>query len=107
MNSFTKLQSLLLILDAKTLSKSLGYANISNFIKARDKIVNSKNLAEFLHKGHYDFLYSSSELVEKLAILFERAVRLLLYNDQKVRLKTLLSISLQISKDKMSRFLFW
>ncbi|CAD7289288.1 hypothetical protein LMG7974_01446 [Campylobacter majalis] len=70
MQKFTLIQTLLREAKRPLLFKELNYVNIANFEKAKSKLLTSQNLAEFLWRGHYDGVYSSLTLVEKLAEIF-------------------------------------
>ena len=62
--TFQTLQKTLLNLkDSSNLAKLLDYKNMDKFHQAIYKVANAKSLAKFLRDGHYDYIYTSKELV--------------------------------------------
>lgn len=65
---FQTLQTNLTNLDDRlNLAKKLGYYNLDKFNQAVLKITQAKSLDEFLQDGYYDYIYTSENLVLKLA----------------------------------------
>jgi len=54
--------------DKKVLVKNLEYNSTVIGIKTLDKFIISKSLHSWLSSGHYDFVYTSLDFVEKLCI---------------------------------------
>ena len=69
MTKFAELQEKILLANKEELKHTLGYTNDEGCTKAIEHITKANNLAELLYNGHFDWLYSSRELVEKLAEL--------------------------------------
>lgn len=70
--TFQTLQKTLLNLkDSSNLAKLLDYKNMDKFHQAIYKVANAKSLAKFLRDGHYDYIYTSKELVLKLASIYK------------------------------------
>lgn len=56
--------------DCLNLAKKLGYYNLDRFNQAVLKITQAKSLDEFLQNGYYDYIYTSENLVLKLAKIY-------------------------------------
>lgn len=69
MTKFTELQEKILLANQEELKHTLGYTNDDAFNKTIEHITKANSLAELLYNGHFDWLYSSRQLVEKLAEL--------------------------------------
>ena len=69
MTKFAELQEKILLANQEELKHTLGYSNDDAFTKTIEHITKANNLAELLYNGHFDWLYSSRQLVEKLAEL--------------------------------------
>ena len=69
MTKFAQLQEKILLANQEELKHTLGYANDDSFNKTIEHITKASSLAELLYNGHFDWLYSSRQLVEKLAEL--------------------------------------
>lgn len=69
MTKFAELQEKILLANQEELKHTLGYTNDDSFNKAIEHITKANSLAELLYNGHFDWLYSSRQLVEKLAEL--------------------------------------
>lgn len=69
MTKFAELQEKILLADKEELKHTLGYTNDDAFNKTIEHITKANSLAELLYNGHFDWLYSSRELVERLAEL--------------------------------------
>ena len=69
MTKFEQLQEKILLADKEELKRTLGYSNDDAFTKTIEHITKANSLAELLYHGHFDWLYSSRELVERLAEL--------------------------------------
>ena len=68
---FQTLQTNLTNLDERlNLAKKLGYYNLDKLNQALLKITQAKSLDEFLQNGHYDYFYTSENLVLKLAKIY-------------------------------------
>lgn len=68
---FQTLQTNLVNLDEHlNLAKKLGYYNLDKFKKAVLKIIQAKSLDVFLQNGYYDYVYTSENLVLKLAKIY-------------------------------------
>lgn len=68
---FQTLQTNLTNLDDRlNLAKKLGYYSLDKFNQAVLKITQAKNLDEFLQNGYYDYIYTSENLVLKLAKIY-------------------------------------
>ncbi|MCZ6103355.1 hypothetical protein [Campylobacter ureolyticus] len=68
---FQTLQTNLVNLDEHlNLAKKLGYYNLDKFKKAVLKIIQAKSLDVFLQTGYYDYVYTSENLVLKLAKIY-------------------------------------
>ncbi|MCZ6168825.1 hypothetical protein [Campylobacter ureolyticus] len=62
--------SLTNLYERLNLAKKLGYYNLDKFNKAVLKITQAKSLDEFLQNGYYDYVYTSENLVLKLAKIY-------------------------------------
>ena len=83
--TFQTLQKTLLNLkDSSNLAKLLDYKNMDKFHQAIYKVANAKSLAKFLRDGHYDYIYTSKELVLKLASIYKIDINAELENAQKL-----------------------
>lgn len=69
MTKFAELQEKILLADKEELKHTLGYSNDDAFNKTIEHITKANSLAKLLYNGHFDWLYSSRQLVEKLAEL--------------------------------------
>lgn len=69
MTKFAELQEKILLANQEELKHTLGYTNDDAFNKTIEHITKANSLAELLYNGHFDWLYSSRQLVEKLAEL--------------------------------------
>lgn len=69
MTKFAQLQEKILLANQEELKHTLGYTNDDAFNKTIEHITKANNLSELLYNGHFDWLYSSRQLVEKLAEL--------------------------------------
>lgn len=69
MTKFAELQERILLANKEELKHTLGYTNDDAFTKTIEHITKANSLAELLFNGHFDWLYSSRQLVEKLAEL--------------------------------------
>ena len=69
MTKFAELQEKILLANQEELKHTLGYTNDDAFTKTIEHITKANSLAELLYNGHFDWLYSSRQLVEKLAEL--------------------------------------
>lgn len=68
---FKTLQTNLVNLDERlNLVKKLGYYNLDKLNQALLKITQAKSLDEFLQNGYYDYVYTSENLVLKLAKIY-------------------------------------
>ena len=68
---FQTLQTNLTNLDERlNLAKKLGYYNLDKLNQALLKITQAKSLDEFLQNGYYDYVYTSENLVLKLAKIY-------------------------------------
>lgn len=68
---FQTLQTNLTNLDVRlNLVKKLGYYSLDKFNQALLKITQAKSLDEFLQNGYYDYIYTSENLVLKLAKIY-------------------------------------
>lgn len=68
---FQTLQTNLTNLDERlNLAKKLGYYNLDKLNQAVLKITQAKSLDEFLQNGYYDYIYTSENLVLKLAKIY-------------------------------------
>lgn len=68
---FQTLQTNLANLDDRlNLAKKLGYYNLDKLNQALLKITQAKSLDEFLQNGYYDYIYTSENLVLKLAKIY-------------------------------------
>lgn len=56
--------------DCLNLAKKLGYYSLDKFNQAVLKITQAKSLDEFLQDGYYDYIYTSENLVLKLAKIY-------------------------------------
>ena len=69
MTKFEQLQEKILLANREELKHTLGYNNDDAFNKTIEHITKANSLAELLYNGHFDWLYSSRQLIEKLAEL--------------------------------------
>lgn len=69
MTKFAELQEKILLANQEELKHTLGYTNDDSFNKTIEHITKANSLAELLYNGHFDWLYSSRQLIEKLAEL--------------------------------------
>ena len=68
---FQTLQTNLTNLDEHlNLAKKLGYYNLDKLNQALLKITQAKSLDDFLQNGYYDYVYTSENLVLKLAKIY-------------------------------------
>lgn len=68
---FQTLQTNLTNLDERlNLAKKLGYYSLDKLNQALLKITQAKSLDEFLQNGYYDYVYTSENLVLKLAKIY-------------------------------------
>lgn len=68
---FQTLQANLTNLDERlNLAKKLGYYSLDKFNQAVLKITQAKSLDEFLQNRYYDYIYTSENLVLKLAKIY-------------------------------------
>ena len=65
MTKFEQLQEKILLADKEELKHTLGYSNDDAFNKTIEHITKANSLSELLYNGHFDWLYSSRQLIEK------------------------------------------